>query len=133
MYPISGQQSTKLLTLQVSNDGLDLRSAIGPAFMKPTHLLDDGTKYPIEGKHDITFSAKHDSQQILEPVGVDLAIKQLLCRHEKVVVVLLGWVIAMLDPEILDIGLGQTKLDGCWVDRLGSGSSELFGQILASQ
>ena len=101
--------------------------------MKPTHLLDDGTKYSIERKHDITFSAKHDSQQILKPIGVDLPIKQLLCRHEQVVVVLLGWVVPMLNTEILNIGLGQTKLDGCWVDGLGSGSSELFGQVLASQ
>jgi hypothetical protein len=133
MYPISGQQSTKLLTLQVSNNSLDLRSATSLYLIWPTHLLDDGTENSIEGKHDIPFSAKHDSQQILESIGVDLAIKQLLRRHEEVVVVLLGWIVAMLNTEVLNVGLGETKLDGCWVDGLGSGSSEFFGQVLAGQ
>lgn len=133
MYPVSGQQSTKLLTLQISNDGLDLRSATKQYLKRPTHLLDDGTKYSIEGKHDIPFGTKHDPQQIIESVCVDLAIKQLLRRHEKVVVVLLGWIVTVLNTEILDVGLGKTKLDGCWVDGLGSGSSEFFGQVLAGQ
>jgi len=133
MYPISGQQSTKLLTLQVSNNSLNLISATSPYVTCFTHLLDDGTEYSIEGKHDIPFSTKHDSQQILESIGIDLAIEQLLRRHEEVVVVLLGWVVAMFDTEILNVGLGQTKLDSCWVDGLSSRSSEFFCQVLASQ
>jgi hypothetical protein len=133
VYPVSGQQGTKLLTLQVSNNSLDLRSATSPYLIWPTHLLDDGTEYSIEGKHDIPFSAKHDSQQILESVGIDFTIKQLLRRHEEVVVVLLGWIVAVLNTEILNVGLGETELDGCWVDGLGSGSSEFFGQVLAGQ
>jgi hypothetical protein len=133
VYSISGQQSTKLLTLQIPNDSLDLKSATSLYLIWPTHLLDDGTEYSIEGKHDIPFSAKHDSQQILESVGIDLAIKQLLRRHEEVVVVLLGGVVAMLNTEVLDVGFGKTKLDGCWVDGLSSGSSEFFGQVLAGQ
>ena len=133
MYPITGQQSTKLLTLQVSDNSLDLSSATSPYLTCSTHLLDDGAKHSIEGKHDIPFSTKHDPQQILESIGIDLAIKQLLRRHEEVVVVLLGWVVAMFDTEILNVGLGKTKLDSCWVDGLSSGSSELFGQVLAGQ
>jgi len=99
----------------------------------PTHLLDDGAQYSVEGKHDIPFSTKHDPQQILESIGIDLAIKQLLRRHEEVIVVLLGWIVAMLNTEILYVGLGKTKLDGCRVDGLSSGSSEFFGQVLAGQ
>jgi hypothetical protein len=106
VHSISGQQSTKLLTLQVSDNSLDLRSATSPSLTRPTHLLNDGTQYSIEGKHDIPFGTKHDSQQILEPVCVDVAIEQLLSRHEQVVVVLLGWVVAMLYAKVLDVGLG---------------------------
>jgi hypothetical protein len=106
VYPISGQQSTELLTLQVSDNSLDLKSDTSPHFTWFTHLLNDCTKYSVEGEHDIPFGAKHDPQQIFEPIGIDIAIKQLLRRHEEVIVVLLGWVVAMLDTKVLDVGLG---------------------------
>jgi hypothetical protein len=133
MGPVPGQQSTELLALHIANDRLNLISATDSVYTRVTHLLDDGTEYSVEGKHDVSLRAEHNPKELLESIGINLAVEQLLGRHEQMVVVLLCWVFAMLDTEMLNIRISKTKLDSDWVDWLITNSGQFLCQVFACQ